>query len=742
MLGTGGTTPVRLPSLSQPELLTMWVELLVIAGVARAFGLAARRLGQPPVVGELLAGVVLGPSVLAKLWPQAGHQLVPGQAAAAAPLNALAWLGVTLLLVLAGFDTDLAIVRRLGRPAAWVAAGGLLLPFAAGIGVALAMPAGFMGHHASRTAFVLFVALALSISSLPVIAKILDELGYMRRNFGQLTVAVGMVNDLVGWLALGVVTAVGRASHLSLGAVALPVVAMVVILGLSAAVGQRAVDGALRRVRRTGTHVDAVAVVLIVTFALAAATQAAHSDGVLGAYVAGILVGRSRFFQRGVRQHLETVTMSVLAPLFFATAGLRIDLASLGRPEAGLWAAVIVVVAVAAKTVGAYGGGRVARLPRREGVALAVGLNCRGAVEVVIATVGLSIGVLDATAYTAIVLMAIVTSVAAPPLLRLVVRDWKGDDEEQRRLQREETMARNLLVRPGRLLVPSRGRPDDVVAAELLQAVWPPEVAATVLAVDRPPDDPGQQAVAAAFAGRAVEVRALEGDPLEAIVEESRLGYSVLGFGTVGEAEGPLSALALGLLAEAALPVVLVRLPPPAPGADPAPAVAAATAVADPPRLVTRFRRILVPVAGSPASRTAEELAFHLAAATDVPVVLTHVVRALAGDRGPAANPDPVELAASGVVRQAVAHAGEHDLPVRASVREGEAPGDEIVSESTAGQADLVVLGTTIRRLDGQVFLGHTVEHVLLAAPGTVVVVATPDALVTGGLTERFDAPA
>src|SRR3954452_17201368 len=157
---------MRLPSLDEHALLMMWVQLLVVVAVARTLGAAMRRIGQPPVVGELLAGVLLGPSVLAKLWPAAGHYLIPQQLEAAAPINAIGWLGVGLLLVLTGFETDLDIVRKLGRPAALVALGGLLVPFAAGIGIGGLMPESFRGDKGTEVAFILFIAVALSISSL------------------------------------------------------------------------------------------------------------------------------------------------------------------------------------------------------------------------------------------------------------------------------------------------------------------------------------------------------------------------------------------------------------------------------------------------------------------------------------------------------------------------------------------------------------------------------------------------
>ena len=723
---------MHLPSLSEHELLTFWTQLLVLLAAARAFGTLLRRIGQPAVVGQLLAGVVLGPSVLGKLWPAAEQMVAPTSTTAAAPINAVAWVGVALLLVLAGFHTDLALVRRLSRPASAVAVGGLALPFVAGIGVAVVMPHELMGARATRTAFILFIALALSISSLPVIAKILDELGFMRRNFGQVTVAVGMVNDLVGWLGLGVVAAIGGAHALDASSIAFPIVAIACVMVLAALFGQRGVDVLLRRVRRVGgNETDAVSAVVLVAFALAVLLQAARSDAVLGTYVAGILVGRSRFFQRGTHQHIESMTMGVLAPIFFATAGLRIDLAGLGHGSGLMWAAVILGAAVVSKVLGAFAGARVAHLPTRESLAMAVGLNCRGAVEIVIATVGLSLGVLASSAYTAIVLMAIVTSVVAPPLLRAVVRDWEGSPEEQARLEREESLARNLLVRPGRMLLVVESGRAALDAARVVHAVWPPEVAATALVLG---DGEAGDELADVMDGREVEIRHVPEAGAEPVLEETRLGYSVVALGAAAlseelteEESALVSPVADAVLGETSLPVVIVRQARHA------------------GRVPHRFRRVLLPVSGGPASRTAEEIAYNLARTMSTAVVVTHVMHQAEEPNGAVAaarGADQPARAATGVVRQALAHAQEHDVPTRTSVRQGPSPAQEIVDEARTSAADLVVMGTTIRSLEGRPFLGHTVEHVLHTAEPTVVVVATPETVFAGGLVERFDSPA
>jgi Kef-type K+ transport system membrane component KefB/nucleotide-binding universal stress UspA family protein len=713
-----------LSSLSQHQLLIFWSQLLVIVLVAVTLGRLLRRVGQPAVIGELLAGVLLGPSLLGKVWPGGFHWLFPSDAVQSGLLNAVGWLGVGFLLVLTGFEADLAIIRRLGRATAAIAVGGLALPFIVGLALGPAMPDTFLGHQHSRLAFSLFIAVSLAISSLPVIAKILGELGLMRRNFGQITVAVGMVNDLIGWVALGAIAGLARSGTISPGSVGFTLGAVAAILIFSFTVGQRAVDSLLRWNRgRTESTGDALAIVVIVALLAAVVTQGAKSDAVLGAFVAGIVLGRSRFMPAGVKERLESITMAVLAPIFFATAGLRIDLSVLGRVTTLLWAAVVLGVAVLTKLAGAFAGSRLARLERREALALGVGLNCRGAVEVVIATVGLSLGVLSESAYTAVVLMAVVTSMMAPPLLRRVVSGWRGTPEEQERLDREETQSRNTLVGPGRLLVPSRGTPNSIVAAELLHAAWPPEAGVTVLSVGADGRSAPLEPLTRIFEGREVEVRrARSDDVLAEVVAEARLGYGIIGLGAAENlGDGRiLSPVVDDLLAESPVPLLIVRK-----GQRPA-----------------LPRRVLVPVSGAARSRPAKEIAFNLSRRLGSEVTLVHVVTRPEPDRAdvdataeaswspPKAHGDSGRTqsrAAVGVLEHAVTMADEHDVPASTTVRSGLSIGEEVIDTAGSTDADLVVVGATARRLEGRPFLGHTVEHVLEHAEATVVVVSMPD---------------
>ncbi|HUF33278.1 MAG TPA: cation:proton antiporter [Acidimicrobiales bacterium] len=720
---------------SEHQLLVFWTTLAVLLLVARLLGGAMRRIGQPAVVGELTAGLLLGPSVLGQVAPGATAWLFPADNVQSGMLFTVGWIGVVLLLVVTGFETDLTLIRRLGSGAAFVSAGSLLVPIALGAVVGFLLPGIFVADPDQQVVFGLFIATALSISSLPVIAKILGELGLMRRNFGQMTLAAGIANDVVGWVLLGLIAGLAQAGEIALGRLALTLAGMTLFLVGSLTVGQRAVDVFLRRLRRTEAGVPATITTYVVIALLAGVvTQALGVEAVLGAFVAGIVLGRSKFRQVEVEHQLESVTAAVFAPVFFATAGLRVDLALLAEPQVLFWSAVVVAVASVSKILGAWIGAKAARLPGREGLALGIGLNARGAFGLIIATVGLSLGVLNQASYTVLVIMSIVTSMMAGPMLRWVVRSWAGTVEEQKRLLREETLSRNVMVKPTRFLLPTTGGPNSIVAAQVMHLAWPPDVGATLLIAGKDVDEQGIEAITSVLGDRSTDIeRVSSEDAPDVILREARLGYGAIGVGAPDEALGRwiLSPVVDELLQETSVPVVIVRrarnLDRPTPGA---------------------FARAVVPVSAARPSRAAQEIAGHLSANIGTEVVLTHIAapardaltRRLRGVFG--RRPDAPEAAeASGgsstlvdaqgdvatkILERAEALADELGARSRSVVRRGTSKPDEIIQTVIDEDADLVVLGADLRQLEGRPFLGHGVEHVLDACAVTVVVVATP----------------
>ncbi len=415
-----GASGVPLPPLGDHELLVFWCQFLVLLVGARAGGYLVRLAGQPRVIGELLAGVALGPSLLGLVWPDGWAWLFPDDDRQAGLLLGLAWFGIVLLLMTTGAETDLSSIRRQGRATMSTAVGSLVAPLGAGIGLGLVLPDSFVGDDGRRWVFAFFIGIALAISSLPVAARILSDLGLLTRPMGQLVLTVAMTNDVIGWLMLGVLAGVAETGSVSIGGLGVAVTGMIVVSVLVLALGNRVLDRLLGAVvAREGGPAASASIIVVFTVAVGAATHALGLEVVIGAFLAGIAIGRSRLAREPVMRHIEIITAAVFAPLFFAVAGVRVDLTALDDREVLFGAVLVTAVATLGKLSGAYTGARLGGVAWPDAFGASAALNARGALEVVVATVGLTIGVLSDASYTAIVMMAIITSASAGPLLRL-----------------------------------------------------------------------------------------------------------------------------------------------------------------------------------------------------------------------------------------------------------------------------------------------------------------------------------
>ncbi|WP_053720797.1 cation:proton antiporter [Saccharothrix sp. NRRL B-16348] len=413
-------------TLGAHPLLMFLLQVAVLLGMALLLGRLAVRLGMPAVVGELASGVALGPSLLGTFAP------VFDNAAQLHLLDAVGQFGVLLLVGFTGMHLDLGLVRRQRRAATWVGAGGLLLPLGLGVGAGFLLPAALLGPAADRPVFALFLGVAVCVSAIPVIAKVLLEMNLMHRDIGQLTVTAAAVDDVVGWSLLAVVSGMA-ASGLTAGHVAWALGALAVVLVLAVVAMRPLARGALRLAERSGDPGVTVAVVVLLVIASAAGTHALDLEPVLGAFVCGLVISSVGGVAHEPLAVLRTFVMGVLAPLFFATAGLRMDLTALRHPAVLGAALAVLLLAVVGKFAGAYAGARLARLSHWEGLALGAGLNARGVIGVIVALVGLRLEVLSTEAYTVVVLVSVVTSLMAPPTLRYAARRIAVTDEERER---------------------------------------------------------------------------------------------------------------------------------------------------------------------------------------------------------------------------------------------------------------------------------------------------------------------
>jgi Kef-type K+ transport system membrane component KefB len=414
-------------------LLVFITTVVVMLGLAFLLGRLAQRVGLPAIVGELVTGVLLGPSLLAKVAPGVSNWMFPASAPEQIHLiDAVGQVGVLLLVGITGTHLDPRLMRRNGRTAARVSLGGLLIPLTLGVALAFVLPASLAaGGSGGRAVFALFLGVAMCVTAIPVIAKTLSDMGLLHRNIGQLILTAGMIDDAVGWLLLSVVSA-AAATGISAGNIALSVAYLLAFLLISVTVLRVLVKRAMAAAARADSAGPSIVVAVLLMFAGGLLTHALGMEPIFGAFVMGILIARAGAGQRQLAA-LRTVVLSVLAPLFLASAGLRMDLTALLEPSVALSALAVLAVAIAGKFAGAYLGARLSRLGRAEGLALGAGMNSRGVVEVIIALTGLRLGVLNTATYTIIVLVAIFTSLMAPPLLRRAVSRIEVREEERLR---------------------------------------------------------------------------------------------------------------------------------------------------------------------------------------------------------------------------------------------------------------------------------------------------------------------
>ena len=400
------------------------LSLAVVLAVGRAAGALGRRVGQPAVVGEIVAGIALGPSLLGLIAPGLPAMLFPAEVVV--HLKVVAEVGLVLFMFAVGLELDPAALRASGRQAGAVAAGSMILPFALGVG-ALA-PLLHRGHHlvAGRevgfTPFALFVGVAMSGTAFAVLARILAEHDLLGTRLGTLLLSSAAIDDVVAFALLGVVVAIASSSGAG-GGLLLTLAALVGMVALLVFVVRPLLRRTVLRRACADGRLDGPVLGALLLGALLTAYVATRIGlhPMMGAFAFGTCVpcDRGRRLPHEVTQRLEAVSVHLLMPAFFVVTGLGVNVAALRRSDI-VPALAIVAVACVGKFVGSMGAARAVGMPHREALAVGTMMNARGLAELVILSAGREAGVLDDRLFTMLVVMAVVTTVMAGPLLRLV----------------------------------------------------------------------------------------------------------------------------------------------------------------------------------------------------------------------------------------------------------------------------------------------------------------------------------
>ncbi|HEX9855595.1 MAG TPA: cation:proton antiporter [Acidimicrobiia bacterium] len=707
------------------QVLQLVIQLAILLGVARLLGEVARRFRQPAVVGEILAGVLLGPSVAGALAPALASNWIPATVEQGRLLEVVALLGAMLLLAVTGLETDVPLIRRRAGSAVGIAAGGLVLPFAAGLALGGVFPEDLVGDPSRRLLFAFFLATALAVSAIPVLASILLELGMMRRNVGQAMLAAGMIDDLIGWTVLGVVVALANEGT---GVGALTATALTVggFVAATIFVAPRLVGSAVRAVHSAGGSSHRfLSLALVLVFGWSALSQALHLEPVIGAFAMGVLLGRTKRLPVATIESIEALAFGVFAPIFFAVAGLKVDVGSIASTRLALLTLLVLGVAIVGKVAGAYLGARfLSRADNASALAYGIGLSARGAIGIVVATVGLSLEILTPEVFSMIVVMAVATSLMTPPALKAVLHRIAPDEDEAVRLRRESAEAAGMAGRVRRVLLTVRPRSEpgsavDVQAAILDRLAEDVGLAVTVAAVAEPGEASSAEASAADVsaaedavrrmadrlaAAQDVTTKVLSGDPVTSIITEAAKGYDLVVLGAT-EATAPAALFGSAvdeIVRMVAVPALLVRGGSAPEGWLP--------------------RHILVPVDGTAAAIRAAELAFAIAG-REAKVTVLHAVQDLSpvvsvSDTGPMRRLDMGHQ----VVAAVRAIGDSLGVETEGLVEFSPEPEVAILTVAASIGADLVVLSTAARTGTSRLFLGPRVERILAECTCAVAV--------------------
>ena len=408
-------------SLSADNIIVFFLSLGLLLGVARIFGELAQRFHQPAVLGELLAGVILGPTVLGSLLPEASAFLFPREGPNAIALNTITTLAVVLFLLVAGMEVDLSIIGKQGKVAPRVSISGIVLPFLLGLAAAWFAPQA-LGRHidADPLVFALFFATALSISALPVIAKTLMDLDLYRSDFGMIIISAAVFDDLAGWIIFAIILGLINSESSHSNHILMTIVLTLAFAGVMLTFGRGLIHRLLPFLQAyTRWPGGVLSFALVLALLGAAFTEWIGIHAIFGSFLVGVAVGDSSHLRERTRVIIDQFVSFFFAPVFFASIGLKVNF--LTHFDLTLVVTVLLIACIcklAGGTLGARWGG----MPKRESWAVGFAMNSRGAIEIVLGLLALQAGIIRDRLFVALVIMAIVTSMMSGPAIRLILR--------------------------------------------------------------------------------------------------------------------------------------------------------------------------------------------------------------------------------------------------------------------------------------------------------------------------------
>ncbi len=713
------------------------VEILLLLIVGRSLGELMARLGQPPVMGQLIAGIILGHSVLGAIWPHAEKALFPPAPDQKGMIDAISQLGILLLLLLTGMETDLKLVRRVGKAAIAISLTGIAVPFICGFTLGEFLPASLI-PGGNRIVTSLFLGTALSISSIKIVAMVVREMDFMRRNLGQIIVASAIMEDSIGWVIIAITLGIATHGKPDPWTLIKTIGGIAIFLGFSFTVGRRIVFWLIRWTNdNLKSEFAVITMILIIMGTMALITSSFGVQTVLGAFIAGVLIGESPILTEHIDEQLRGMIVALFMPVFFGLSGISADLTILKDPTILMLTGGLFLIASLGKFTGAFVGGKIGGLTGRESLALGCGMNARGSTEVIVASIGLAMGALSQNLFTMIVTMAVMTTMLMPPMLRKALSNVPMRPEEKKRLEREALDEKGFIPNLERLLLAvDESVPGKITSRIAGLIAGGSGMPVTIVALDQGPQKPNggpkemkpddshermikDSAKASAEATaemteeekpRKVEIERREkGEtPEKRVAEAAGKGFDMMliGIDKARTTKGEFSTDIARIIGDFEGPLAVF-----------------VCADCPDPKFLDAGASILVPVNGSDASRNGAETALAIALPTRSSVTALYVSASAAQEGNRKRSRRSLTRLNEEAVLKDIAKLGDrYDVDLKTDIapsRNAEAP-----IRRQAAKHDLLVIGVG-RRPGKTLFFGNTAAELLKDWSGPILFVAS-----------------
>lgn len=417
-------------NLDHLEIVNLLVQLGIMILAARLFGELARKFHQPMVVGEILAGVILGPSILGMINPDVYKLLFPMEGNSSIVLEGIISVSVVLLLFIAGMEVELDVVWQQGKKALYTSMFALLVPLATGFVVSFYFPSLFsIDSNTDVLVFALFIGTTLSITALPVIARVLMDLNIFKTKMGMVIIASAMIIDILGWIIFTIILSMMGEDSGAL-TVGQTIIATLVFTLVMLTIGKSLINRTLPWINRSFAWPGGLlSVAMVLCFFAAAFTEFIGIHAIFGAFIIGVALGDSEHMSERAKEIVHQFINNIFGPLFFVSIGLYVNFVTNFNLVIVL---VLIVLALTSKLVGAYIGARLGGLKKYQSLAVGFGMNTHGTLEVILGIIALDNGLITDEIFVGIVIMVIVSILISAPLMKYSLKLAKAEKKKKR----------------------------------------------------------------------------------------------------------------------------------------------------------------------------------------------------------------------------------------------------------------------------------------------------------------------